>query len=70
MSQFILRFDWPQGAGADEEATRELSAGTFEAAKMQAAMLYAGAAFRDTRPTAYRIIQNGQTEVYRYPAQA
>ena len=66
MSKYSVVFEWPVGATAVDPLF-ELEAETFEMAKLQAAMLYAGCAFETTAPTAYRILQNGQTEVYRYP---
>ncbi len=67
MSRYTLHFEWPAGIGVDEEATFELHAETFDLAKMQAAMLYACAAAESPPPIAYRIVQNGETEVYLYP---
>lgn len=65
MSQYTVRFEWPAGAPAEESDRIDLTADTFDAAKMQAAMLYASHEFRSA-PTAYQILQNGETEVYRY----
>jgi hypothetical protein len=63
--EFAVLFLWPEGQGADVEQ-HPLEALTLEQAKMQAAMLYAGAAFKTVPPTAYAIM--GQFgEAYRYP---
>lgn len=67
MSRYTVHFEWPDGILVEDEANFELNVETFELAKMQAAMLYAGATFKDAPPTSYRIVQDAKTEVYRYP---
>ena len=64
MSRYMVVFEWA-GRG-HEDVKRELTADTLDMAKLQAAMLYA-ADFEDPGPDAYRIIENGKAEVYRYP---
>lgn len=67
MSRYAVCFEWPPGILIKGKAEFVLNADTVEIAKIQAAMLYAGAAFEEGLPTGYRIICNGGTEVYRYP---
>ena len=67
MSQYLVHFDWDDDVESHDDARRELNADTIVAAKLEAAMMYAGQAFESAPPTAYRILQNGKTEVYRYP---
>jgi hypothetical protein len=66
MSEFILQFGSPCGAAPPEEPI-VLDATTLDEAKMNAAMLYAGASFKPVPPTSFRILRNGGTEVYRFP---
>jgi hypothetical protein len=66
MSEFILQFGSGGGASpADEPIV--LDAATLDEAKVHAAMLYAGASFKPVPPTSFRILRNGETEVYRFP---
>ena len=65
MSRYRVEFDWPPGVQG--EAGCDLDAETWAMAKLQAAMIFAGATFEDAAPIGYRILQNGDTEVYRYP---
>jgi hypothetical protein len=63
--EFAVLFMWPESQAPREER-HPLDAPTLEQAKMQAAMLYAGAAFKSVPPTAYAVV--GQFgEAYRYP---
>ena len=66
MSQFLLQFGVHDGAPAPDDPI-VLDAATLEEAKANAAMLYAGASFRPVPPTSFRILWNGETEVYRFP---
>ena len=61
MSEFILHF----GSGGDDPIL--LEATTLDNAKMEAAMLYAGASFKAEPPTSFRILQRDAVEVYRFP---
>jgi len=66
MSDFTLQFG-SSGDVAADEAPIALEGSTLDQAKVQAAMMYAGASFRRTPPTSFRILAHGQTEVYRFP---
>jgi hypothetical protein len=66
MSSFTLQFGSCGDAAADE-ALIDLDGSTLDQAKVQAALMYAGASFRRTPPTSFRILAHGQTEVYRFP---
>jgi hypothetical protein len=66
MSQFSLQFGSREGATTPDDPI-VLDAATLEEAKTNAAMLYAGANFRPVPPTGFRILWNGETEVYRFP---
>ena len=65
MSQYILEFG--AAAGASQGEQHELDAETVEEAKTKAAVLYAGASFKRSPPTSYRIVCSRGTEVYRFP---
>jgi hypothetical protein len=65
--EFAVLFQWPEGVAVEDDPLHVLDAPTLPHAKMQAAMLYAGAAFKATPPRGYRILQHGR-EVHRYPA--
>jgi hypothetical protein len=67
MSQYSVRFEWRNALNNQDEPFRELGGDTFEDAKVDAALLYACEPFRGPPPSAYAILQNGVTEVYRYP---
>jgi len=69
MPGFILLFDSRDAAAGAAEPI-DLEVATLDQAKVKAAMLYAGASFRPTPPTSFRILQDGQTEVYRFPERA
>ena len=64
MSSFVLVFG-SRGAPSGE-APILLEAATLDDAKMEAAMLYAGANFKTTPPTSFRIL-NDSAIVYRFP---
>jgi len=66
--EFTVLFRWSEDAAA-EGAVHVLDAASLPQAKMQAAMLYAGAAFKRTPPDGYLILQQGR-EVHRYPVAA
>ena len=66
MSQFSLQFGAREGASAPDDPI-VLDATTLDEAKVTAAMLYAGANFRPVPPAGFRILWNGETEVYRFP---
>jgi len=69
MSEFMLQFE--SGDDPDAHGTPiDLEAQTLDQAKAKAAMLYAGASFKATPPTAFRILRDGKTEVYRFPETA
>jgi hypothetical protein len=67
MSRYLVQFVWDGDAEDREGARRELAADTIETAKLEAAIMYAEAASCGAPPAAYRILQNGDREVYRYP---
>jgi hypothetical protein len=68
LPNFFLEFGPFGGApGAAPGDRHDLEVGTLEEAKIQAAMLYAGASFRLSPPTSYRIVGPGGSEVYRFP---
>lgn len=50
-----------------EAAAHALDAETLDEAKAAAAILYAGASFRPTPPTSYKILCETGSEVYRFP---
>jgi hypothetical protein len=64
---YILHFEWPAGGACDVNRGHELDADNDEHARMQAALLYAGASFDEPPPMAYRIVGPGGGVVYRYP---
>ena len=64
--EFAVLFQWPEGVAVEEDPRHVLDALTLPQAKMQAAMLYAGAAFKAAPPNGYRLLQHG-LEVLRYP---
>ena len=66
MSQFSLQFGVRDDAPVSDEPI-VLDAATLDEAKVSAAMLYAGASFRLVPPTSFRILRDGETEVYRFP---
>jgi hypothetical protein len=66
MSEFILQFGASDGASTSDEPI-VLNASTLDEAKLNAAMLYAGASFKAVPPTGFRILLGGETEVYRFP---
>ena len=70
MTGFKLYFEWPQGGPTGELSPQALDAETLDMAKMQAAMIYAGASFHRTPPQAYRIEGPGGMAVYRFPERA
>ena len=65
MPNFVPKFDAPPGAEAGDQ--HELDAQTLEEAKVMAAVLYAGASFKLTPPTSYRIVGVGGAELYHFP---
>lgn len=65
MPNYILKFDHVTDQADGEQ--HELDAETLEDAKAMAAMLYAGASFKLSPPTSYRIVCPAGTEVYRFP---
>ena len=65
-SEFVVEFQWPETVTVEEDPCHALEAYTLEQAQLQAAMLYAGAAFKAEPPNAYLILQSG-AEVYCYP---
>jgi hypothetical protein len=65
-TEFAVLFQWPEGVAVEENPRHVLDALTLPQAKMQAAMLYAGTAFKATPPNGYRLLQHG-LEVHRYP---
>jgi hypothetical protein len=66
MAEFTLQFGSDDGAPTKDEPI-VLNAATLDEAKVNAAMLYAGASFKAVPPTSFRILCNGETEVYRFP---
>lgn len=67
MSHYAFQFSWP--GGFEDDINIGLDAETSELAKEQAVVLFAGAQFKRTPPTGFRILQDG-TEVYRFPPPA
>jgi hypothetical protein len=65
--EFTVLFLWPEGVAGDADPRHPLDAETLDQARMQAAMLYAGAAFKTTPPNGYRILHRG-AQVHAYPA--
>jgi hypothetical protein len=66
MSRYILELLWPNAVNSVDEAVRVLEAEDMAAAKWEAAMIFAEP-FKGPPPTAYRLVMDGETEVYRYP---
>jgi hypothetical protein len=64
---YILQFEWPEGVDGEMRPECELDADSEAQARFQAALLYAGAAFDEPAPLAYRIVGPGGGTVYRYP---
>lgn len=64
--EFTVLFLWPTTVAVEEDPFHPLDALTLQQAMMQAAMLYAGAVFKATPPTGYRILDRG-AEAYCYP---
>jgi len=67
MSRFTMRFEWAEGGPVGDLKPQALAAETLDMAKMEAAMIYAGASFHRTPPQAYRIEDPAGTTVYRFP---
>jgi hypothetical protein len=66
MARYAVHFEFESPVEAKVDPRHELDGNTLEAAKLQAAILYAVADF-GTPPKAYQIFRDGETEVYRYP---
>jgi hypothetical protein len=66
-TEFAVLFEWPESVTVSDDPRHALQASTLDQAKMQAAMLYAGAAFKTVPPSGYSIVTSGG-EAYRYPA--
>jgi hypothetical protein len=66
MSRYVLEFLWPNAANTVDESVRVLDSDDLAVAKFEAALMFAGF-FRGPPPSAYRLLQNGDLEVYRYP---
>jgi hypothetical protein len=66
MPEYILQFGPFDGSATTEDLVI-LEAASLDDAKLEAAMLYAGASFKATPPNTFRILKKGQTEVYRFP---
>jgi hypothetical protein len=64
---FRILFEWPGGSAVGGEASFDVRADNLDSTRMQAAMLYATEEFERGPPTAYRILKDGDIEVYRYP---
>ena len=69
MTRFTLHVDWPPGVFAEDQSCVELNADTVDLARLQAAIVYAEAEFRNERPSGFSI-RDGEIEVYRYPEPA
>ena len=67
VSDYTVRLEWRNAINDRDAPLRELEAKTFQDAKFEAALLYVGEDFKGPPPSAYVILQNGLTEVYRYP---
>ena len=67
MTGFRMYFEWPDGGPVGDLDAHSLTAESLDMAKMEAAMLYAGASFHPTPPEAYRIEGPGGMVLYRFP---
>ncbi|MGZ6040447.1 MAG: hypothetical protein ACXWKR_17390 [Phenylobacterium sp.] len=67
MGRFTMYFEWSEAGPAGDLKPYDLDAETLDRAKMQAAMIYAGASFTRTPPQAYRIEGARGEIVYRFP---
>ena len=65
-----VRFEWPLGGQEGQAATYECAESGLEAAKFEAAILYASASFGPRAPTAYSILSPDGDVLYRYPERA
>jgi hypothetical protein len=66
MSAFTLKFVWPAGSSPEDPVERSLEADHLEGARLEAAMMYAGAGFGNAPPCGFQLFHRG-AEVYRYP---
>lgn len=70
MNSFKMCFEWPADGPVGDLDPRGLDAEGLDMAKMEAAMIYAGASFLRTPPQAYRIEGPGGMVLYRFPERA
>ena len=66
MTEYAVHFEWLDPVAVETEPRYQLRGNTLGAAKLEAALLFADVEF-GSPPAAYRIFQNGDAEVYRYP---
>ena len=62
-----VQFEWPLGGQDDQAASYEIPESGLEAAKFEAAILYASTSFGPRAPTAYSILGPRGEVLYRYP---
>jgi hypothetical protein len=67
MGRYVVDFEWVEPPVAGERSRRLLDADNDEAAKLEAALLFAVGDFRDAAPVAYRVLEVERGEIYRYP---
>jgi hypothetical protein len=67
MSRFTMYFEWSESGPVGALKPYALETDTLEAAKIEAAMIYAGASFQSIPPQAYRIEGPRGEIVYRFP---
>jgi hypothetical protein len=67
VSKYQIQIEWETAVECEDQARRNLIGETHDAARVEAALLYACHPFDGTLPTAFVILQNGETEVYCYP---
>ena len=67
MSEFKMYFEWKDGGPVGDLQPYNLEAETVEAARVKAAMVYAGASFQPIPPQAFRLEGPDGTLVYRFP---
>ncbi|WP_394762918.1 hypothetical protein [Phenylobacterium sp.] len=70
MTGFKMYFEWPDGGPVGDLSPRMLNGDLLDMARMEAAVIYAGASFHRTPPDAYRIEGPGGMVLYRFPERA
>jgi hypothetical protein len=68
MSLYLLYFEWLKDDDLTRTATpSDLEADNYGAARVRAAIIYAGASFMQPPPDGFRIVDQSGEVVYRYP---